>query len=252
MGERGQNLSGKVCLVTGASRGIGRAIAETFAAAGAIVYANARRAGCLDDWCAECTQRLPGEIVPCYFDVTDAGAAKEGLSTLWKERRRYDVLVNNAGLVSYEPLGMIDLAGFTRMLEVNVVATLNLIQMSARLMGRQKSGSIVNISSVVAVKGVAGQVAYSATKGAVNALTVSAAKELAAKGIRVNAVAPGMVATERLEKVAGERFSSKVEAIPSGRMALPVEVAEAVSYFASDASAYTTGQILSVDGGIQL
>lgn len=252
MGERGQDLNGKVCLVTGAGRGIGRAVAETLAGAGAVVYANARRPGCLDEWCAECSTRLSGETVPCYFDVTDAGVASEALGRIRKERGGLDVLVNNAAIPANDRLGMITLEKAREVLETNVIAVLHLLQLAGRLMMRKKSGSIINLSSGVGLEGNPGQALYAASKGAVIALTKSAAKEWAPLGIRVNSVAPGLTRTEMIDEVEPERLAERIAGIRMGRLAEPGEIADACCFLASDAASYITGQVLLVDGSARL
>lgn len=241
-------LQNKVCLITGAGKGIGKAIAERFAEAGGIVYANARTEGALEDWAETLSDRYNTQVVPVYFDVTDDSKTKQTIVKIKKEHGRLDVLVNNAGLVSYEYLSMIDFDHLRQMFEVNVVATIKLIQLASKLMRRQKSGSIINISSIVGDKGVSGQLGYSATKGAVIALTKSAAKELAPLNIRVNSVAPGMVGTERLKEVFEEKFQDRLKDVGLGRLAEPSEIADACLYLGSDLSTYVTGQILAVDG----
>lgn len=136
------------------------------------------------------------------------------------------------------------------MFEVNVVALIYLMQLVGRVMQRQQGGSIINMASMVGQKGAAGQLAYSATKGAVIAATKSAAKELATSKIRVNAVAPGMVGTERFQNVLKEKFNEKINDVPFGRLAEPEEVANLCLFLASDASSYITGQVIGIDGGI--
>ena len=239
-------LSGKVCLVTGAGKGIGRAVAELFASHGAIVYATVRN--------QEHSGRLmeTGSILPMLMDVTDSEAVRDGILRIKKEQKRLDALVNNAALVTYEPLGMASKNTMRDMFEVNVFAMIELMQYASRIMTRQKSGSIVNMASIVGVKGAAGQLIYSASKGAVIAATKSAAKEFAQYGVRVNAVAPGMVDTERFSAEMSQRFSDKVDSIRMGRLAEPKEIAETCLYLASDMSKYVTGQIIGVDGSITL
>jgi 3-oxoacyl-[acyl-carrier protein] reductase len=246
--DKSRLLEGKVSLITGTSKGIGRAIADRFAGEGAIVYANARKEGSIDDWAKECSEINRTQVIPVYFDVTDYVAAKQVVMQIVKEHQRIDILVNNAGIVSYELLGMIQPENLRTMFEVNVVAMIQLIQLISRIMSRQKKGSIINISSIVGVNGVKGQLAYSATKGAVISLTKSAAKELAANNIRVNAIAPGMVATERLSAILEKSFSERISDIGMGRLAEPREVADACVFLGSDMSQYISGQILGVDG----
>ncbi len=242
-------LTNKVALITGASKGIGKAIAERYAEEGATVYANAREEGGIDEWAKVLSEDHGVPVNPLYFDVRDEKAIRENIMKIKKQSGGIDILVNNAGVVSYEMLAMINVNHFQEMFDVNVVAVVQLIQLVSRLMQRQKSGSIINISSIVGVEGVSGQLAYSSTKGAVISLTKSAAKELAAHNIRVNAVAPGMINTERLSQVLTEKFSDRVNSIGMGRLGEPSEVADTCVYLGSDLSKYVTGQIIKVDGG---
>lgn len=241
-------LEGKVCLVTGAHRGIGKAIVERYAEEGAIVYANARQEASLDEWSKACAEKNQTIVTPLYFDITNGAACKEAIMKIKSDSGRIDVLVNNAGMVTYEMLPMIDFDQLRTMFEVNVIAMIQLVQLASRIMTRQKFGSIINMSSIVGVQGVKGQLGYAATKGAVISLTKSAAKELAEHNIRVNAIAPGMVGTERLIEVFEKSFKDKLSNIGMGRLATPEEIADACVYLGSDLSTYVTGQILGVDG----
>jgi 3-oxoacyl-[acyl-carrier protein] reductase len=245
-------LKDKVCLITGAGKGIGKAIAERYAEEGAVVYANARAEGSIDEWAKELAEKNNTTVIPAYFDITDAAAAKQAVLKIKADHQRIDVLVNNAGMVTYELLSMINFDSLRNMFEVNVIAMIQLIQLVSRIMGRQKSGSIINMSSIVGVNGVGGQLAYSATKGAVISLTKSAAKELAPSNIRVNAIAPGMVATERLVEVFEKSFKDRLNDIGMGRLAKPEEIANACVFFGSDLSEYVSGQVLGVDGSTVL
>ena len=234
-------LENKVCIITGAAQGIGKQIAEQFAADGAIVYACDRQAITTDN----------PQIRPIELDITNATAVKTALMQIFKAEGHIDCLVNNAGIVYNRKIGMIMREETERMFLVNVIAVLELIQMVSRLMARCGGGSIVNIASVTAVLGSPGQVAYSATKGAVISLTKSAAKELAPQGIRVNAVAPGIVKTERfaeLYEANGEKIDERIKRIALGRLGTPEDIANACAFLASDRAAYISGQILGVDG----
>ena len=236
-----QLLENKVCIITGAAQGIGRQIAEQFAADGAIVYACDRQTFTTDN----------PQIHPIELDITNATAVKTALMQIFKAEGHVDCLVNNAGIVYNRKIGMIMREETERMFLVNVIAVLELIQLVSRLMARCCGGSIVNIASVTAVLGSPGQVAYSATKGAVISLTKSAAKELAPKGIRVNAVAPGIVKTERfaeLYEANGEKIDERIKRIALGRLGTPEDIANACAFLASDRAAYISGQILGVDG----
>ena len=170
---------------------------------------------------------------------------------IFKTEGRIDCLVNNAGIVYNRKIGMIMREETERMFLVNVIAVLELIQLCSRLMARNGGGSIVNIASVTAVLGSPGQVAYSATKGAIISMTKSAAKELAPQNIRVNAVAPGIVQTERfaeLYEADGNKIDERIQRIALGRLGTPQDIAYACAFLASDRANYISGQILGVDG----
>lgn len=247
----GALLKDKICIVTGTTRGIGKSIAEIFAAEGAVVYANARTQGCLEQWAADLNRQMTGAVIPLYFDLSKSEEIKKAVLQLKKEQRSIDVLVNNAGVVRNELIGMISIAKMREMFDVNVFGLLELSQyVATKFMVKQKKGSIVNIASIVGVEGSKGQVAYSASKGAVISMTKSMAKELAPYNVRVNAVAPGMIGTERLQVTIKEEYRGRIPEIGMGRLGTPEEIANTCLYFASDLSSYTTGQALTVSGGV--
>lgn len=239
-------LTNKICIVTGAAQGIGKAIAKRLLDCGAIVYGCDRSIGSMDAIATEVAN-----FHPLYFDVTDVAATKSAIMHVKKEHSRIDVLVNNAGVVFNKKIGMIVREETELMFRVNVIAVIELTQLISRIMARTGGGSIVNIASVTAVLGSAGQSAYSATKGAIIAFTKSAAKELAPQGIRVNAVAPGIVKTERFEELyeaSGDKIDARIDRIALGRLGNPVDVANAVAFLSSENASYISGQILGVDG----
>ena len=240
------DLTGKVCLVTGAARGIGRAVAERLAADGATVYATGRSTESLQKWVDECPDR--DRLIVRQFDVTDSAAAKALIMEIKKEQGGLDVLVNNAAIERNERIGMISRAGLAEMFETNVFGLIDLLQLAARIMQRVGKGSIINITSRVGERGGAGQLAYAASKGAVIAATKSAAKELATSGIRVNAVSPGLTDTDMYRDVPEEKMAERLRNICMGRLAKPEEIANAVAFLASDRSEFISGQIINVDG----
>lgn len=239
-------LKEKICIVTGAAQGIGNAIALKLIDEGAIVYGCDRAIGSMDALASE-----TATFHALYFDATDAAASKAAIMKVKKEHGRIDVLVNNAGVVFNKKIGMIVREETELMFRVNVIAVIELTQLVSRIMARAGGGSIVNIASVTAVLGSAGQSAYSATKGAIISFTKSSAKELAPQGIRVNAVAPGIVKTERFEELyeaSGDKIDARIGRIALGRLGTPDDVANAVAFLASDQASYISGQILGVDG----
>ena len=244
-------LQDKVCIITGAAQGIGKGIAERFASDGAVVYACDLHESTMDKWAKECSERNNTRVIPMYFDVSDTEAVKNNFMTVFKKEKHIDVLVNNAGVVYNKKIGMIVRSETELMFRINVIAVIEMVQLCSRLMARTGGGAIVNIASVTAVLGSPGQSAYSATKGAIMSFTKSAAKELAPQGIRVNAVAPGRIKTERFEELyeaSGDKIDQRISRIALGRLGTPQDVANAVSFLASDRASYISGHILGVDG----
>ena len=245
-------LKGKVCMITGASRGIGRETARRFAEEGAILYITDYQEGSLLALVEEIREKYKTDITPLYFDVTDENAAKMAIMAVKKRHGQLDVLVNNAGIMRDNVIGMIGTKLMQDVFDINVFAVINMIQLANKLMSRQKSGSIINISSIVGLEGAAGQLVYSASKGAVAALTKAASKELAPKGIRVNAVAPGLINTGLLKAIGDENITENLKSIKIGRLGEPLDVANVLVFLASDLSGYVTGEIIGVDGEAQV
>lgn len=243
----GELLKDKVCIITGSTRGIGKEIALLFAAEGAEVVVNGTRQGFADRWIVE--SEYQKQLYPHYFDISDPSAVRQNIMAIKKQFGHIDVLVNNAAIEFNELIGMISRENMEKMFNVNVYGTIEMIQAVSRIMSRnEKGGSIINISSMVGLRGNPGQLVYSATKGAIVALTKSAAKELAPQKIRVNSIAPGLTQTEMMQQADVEKLQSRINNICMGRIAQPRDIAGGCLLLASDYAEYISGQILPVDG----
>jgi 3-oxoacyl-[acyl-carrier protein] reductase len=239
-------LRGQVAIITGCNRGIGKGILKCFAEQGAVIYAVVRSEGSLNDF------KETASVIPCYMDITDGKSVKDLIVKIKKEQGKLDILVNNAGVMQDAILGMITDSQIKSTFDVNVFAMINLIQYATKLMTRQKSGSIINMTSIMGVNGNSGQIVYSASKGAVISLTKSAAKELASQNIRVNAIAPGIIETDLLKNLSGEMYNEKILKVGMKRVGKPNDIAGTALFLASDLSNYVTGQIIGVDGSMSV
>lgn len=244
-------LQDKIVIITGCAQGIGKTIALQMALEGALVYALDQQKDKLDAWIQDCDPTYKENIQGIALDLCNQQEVKNTIISIFQKHHRIDILVNNAGVIKNQSLGMILYDDINQMMQVNVIALIQMMQLVARLMKRNHSGSIINIASVTAVVGSPGQVAYSASKGAVISATKSAAKELAVDGIRVNAVAPGIIETERFEELyttSSSKIDTRISQIALGRLGTPQDVANACVFLASEKASYISGQILGVDG----
>jgi len=242
-------LNGKVVIVTGAARGIGQAIAAKMAAAGAdIALCDLQK-----DWLTETealVKNLGRKAMSYAVDVSKTEDVQGVVDQIEKDFGRVDVLVNNAGITKDTYLVRMTEADWDAVLSVNLKGAFLFTKAVARPMMKQRSGNIVNMASIIGLIGNAGQCNYAASKAGLIALTKSVAKELASRNIRCNAVAPGFIQTKMTDKLPEDIRKKMLEAIPLGRFGVPEDVANVVLFLASDDSAYVTGQVLTVCGGM--
>ena len=234
-------LKNKICLVTGAGKGIGRSILDALLQEGAFVYANDCVEGSLDEYISNPNVKI------MYFDVSDSTFNREAILLIKKEKGRLDVLINNAGIMQDALIGTIPRSLMESLFATNVFGAMELLQMAAKIMIRQRKGSIINISSIVGITGNPGQLVYSATKGAIISITKTAAKELGCRGIRVNAIAPGMIDTDMMRSIGEVHLQHHIDNIPIKRLGKAEEVASACVFLASDMASYISGSVLQVD-----
>ena len=239
-----------IALVTGASRGIGRACALALAKRGYDVAVNYVSNEAAAQAVVAEIEALGVRSLAVRANTAELPEVKDMFRTVVREMGGLDVLVNNAGVVDDRYLMMLTEDSLTRSLDINIKGYFHCAQQAALKMFKKKSGVIVNISSVSSVLAIPGQSVYSATKGAVNALTATLAKELAPYGIRVNAVAPGFVETDMTAGLPDDVRAAYIDAIPLKRLGTPQDIADAVAFLASPGAGYITGQVIAVNGGM--
>lgn len=243
-------LAGKTALVTGASRGIGRAIAIALAEKGADVIVNYAGSEQAAEEVVQHIRSIGRRAEKVQADVGDAQQADSMIKFALETLGKLDILVNNAGITRDNLLMRMKEEEFDQVIHTNLKGVFNCLKSASRPMMKQRSGTIINISSVVGIIGNAGQTNYAAAKAGVIGLTKSAARELAPRNITVNCIAPGFIETDMTDQLSDEWKSSLLGQIPMSRMGRPEEIAAVACFLASDAASYMTGQTLHVDGGM--
>jgi 3-oxoacyl-[acyl-carrier protein] reductase len=243
-------LDGKIALVTGGSRGIGAAICAELAAAGATVVVNYVRDESAAGEVCERARAAGGRAEPIQGDVSTAEGAAALVSHVESEIGPIDILVNNAGITRDDLIMRLSEDDWRAVIDTNLGGAFFTCRALSRPMLKRRAGAIVNISSIVGVHGNAGQTNYAASKAGLIGLTKSLAKELGARGIRVNAIAPGYIATELTDALPDEARGAILGSTPLGRLGEPGDVARAVRFLVSDAAGFITGDVLAVDGGL--
>ena len=244
-------LQGKTAMITGCNRGIGKAMAEKFASEGANLICAIRKENLAfqketDVW----AQKYGVNIDFVYFDLTDEDGIKAVFKELNKEKRTIDILVNNAGIPAGGFLLMTSIQKVKEVMQVNFFSQILVTQLVAKMMMKQKHGSIVNMGSVTALDNQGGWTAYGSSKAAMMSFTRTAARELATFGIRVNALAPGLIDTEMGGEMDEKYQTEMLSRSDMGRKGTPEEVANVVCFLASDEASYITGQVIRIDGGM--
>lgn len=245
-------LTDKIVLVTGGSRGIGAAIAKALAKEGAAVVINYNGSRERAKAVSEEIRASGGKAEIYQCNVADFDACGEMIKTLIQKYGRIDILVNNAGITKDGLLVKMTEQDFDAVIDTNLKGAFHTIRHMSRYFLKQKSGKIINISSVSGIMGNAGQANYSASKAGIIGLTKSAARELASRGINVNAIAPGFIATDMTDSMPKEAREKMIEKIPLNRIGRPEEIADLAVFLASDKADYITGQVFAVDGGMTI
>ncbi len=245
-------LKGKTAIITGSNRGMGKKIAETFARDGADLFLHARtQSGEFELFCEKLKEKYSVSVTPAFFDLSNAEEIKLGVKTIFASKVPIHILVNNAGVIHNALLQMTKMDDLQQTMNINFFAPYLLTQYVLKRMPRNSEGgaSIINMASAVGIDCNFGMSAYAASKAALIAMTKSLAKEVAAYGIRVNAVAPGAIQTDMLMEYSEQILDNIQENTALGRLGTVDDVANTVAFLASDQSSYITGQVIRVDGG---
>ncbi len=245
-------LTGKIALVTGAGRGIGKEIAMSLAKQGATVIVNYNGSKDAAMKTVNDIQQLGGQAMEVQCDVSNFALCKDMIDNVIKQFGKIDILVNNAGITRDNLILRMSEEDYDAVLNTNLKGAFNTIRHCSRYFLKQKSGKIINIASVSGILGNAGQANYSAAKSGMIGMTKSIARELASRGICVNAVAPGFIETDMTAVLPNEAKEQMLKNIPLGKIGRPEDVSNAVVFLASDAANYITGQVISVDGGMAM
>ena len=245
-------LDGKIAVVTGASRGIGRAIALELASQGAFVVVNYNGSKDRAEEVKKEIEAAGGKAEVYQCNVSDFEKCQAFIQDVIKTYGRLDILVNNAGITRDGLLMKMSEADFDSVIETNLKGTFNTIRFASRQMLKQRSGRIINMSSVVGIAGNAGQANYASSKAGVIGLTKAVARELDSRGITVDAIAPGFIETEMTEVLSDAVKEASVAQIPLGRFGKPEDIAKTAAFLASDDAGYITGQVIQVDGGMAI
>lgn len=244
-------LQGKNCVITGCLQGIGKAAVEVFCREGANVFACCQMQNEeFEAYCSDMAEKYGVRVIPVYFDLMDDNSIKEAAKQIQKAKLPINALVNIAGMTKDAFFQMVTQDQLEKIFRVNFFSQIMFTQYMVKLMQRAGGGSVVFTSSLSAINGNIGQLAYSSSKAALIAATKTMSAELGASGIRVNAVAPGMIATSMTEILTDETVERIMNSSDIKRMGKPSEVADVLAFLASDMSSYVTGQTIRIDGGI--
>ncbi|QIB26229.1 3-oxoacyl-[acyl-carrier-protein] reductase [Caloranaerobacter azorensis] len=244
------NLNGKIALITGGSRGIGKAIALKLASLGANIVVNYTKSDAKAKEVIKLAEEMGVRAIAVKADVSNKDDVENFINKVLDEFGRIDILVNNAGITRDNLLMRMKEEEWDDVININLKGTFNVTKTAIRSMIKQKSGSIINIASVIGITGNQGQCNYAASKAGIIGFTKSIAKEVAKKKVRVNAVAPGFINTDMTDKLPDKVKEEYLTKIPLNRLGEPEDIANAVAFLASDLSSYITGQVLIVDGGL--